>query len=281
MGNNYYVAVLMTVFNRKEKTLLCLEKLFSQSISPQIKIDVYLTNDGCTDQTPEMVKRLYPQINIINGDGTLYWNRGMLTAWKEAYKTKDYDFYLWLNDDTFLYTNALSTLINASQTTKNKSVIVGTTASTSNCNKITYGGKYKNRMIVPNGNLQECDWINGNIVLIPKHVFHIVGMNDPIYHHSLGDNDYGLRVIEHGLKNYVAPYIIGECDRHANIAKWKDPSMPLSIRWKAMREPTGICPEEFFIYEKRHKGLIIACFHYLTIHIHCILPNIWNYKSNN
>lgn len=281
MENNYYLAVLMTVFNRKEKTLSCLKRLSTQSIPANIKIDIYITNDGCTDGTPEALKILYPQIKIIDGNGTLYWNRGMLAAWKKAYKTKDYDFYLWLNDDTFLYDNAISTLINASQITEYKSLIVGTTSSTSDSNKITYGGKYNNKMIKPNGHLQECNWINGNIVLIPKYVFHIVGMNDPIYHHSLGDNDYGFRVIENGLKNYVAPAIIGTCDRHSNIEKWKDPSLPLAKRWKAMREPTGICPEEFFIYEKRHKGLINACFHYITIHIHCILPCIWNFKSNN
>lgn len=36
----------------------------------------------------------------------------MYTAWQEAAK-KDYDFYLWLNDDTFVYPNMLSTLLQA------------------------------------------------------------------------------------------------------------------------------------------------------------------------
>lgn len=275
MENKYYIAVLMTVFNRKEKTLLCLEKLFSQTLPPEVIIDIYITNDGCTDGTPEIIRKKYPQVNIIDGDGNLYWNRGMLSAWQEAYKKKDYDFYLWLNDDTYLYSNAISILINSSISEKHKSLIVGTTSSTTNRELLTYGGKYRNKLIIPNGCLQECDWINGNIVLIPRYVFKLVGMNDPIYHHSLGDNDYGFRVIEKGLKNYVAPCIVGECDRHSTISKWKNPSLPLSTRWKALREPTGICPEDFFIYEMRHKGLMIACFHYFTTHIHCFFPNLW------
>ena len=41
-----HIAVLLTVFNRKEKTLLCLKNLYQQTIPYEYQMDIYLTNDG-------------------------------------------------------------------------------------------------------------------------------------------------------------------------------------------------------------------------------------------
>ena len=57
-------------------------------------------------------------------------------------------------------------------------------------------------LLTPNGRLQPCELINGNIVLIPRYVYQQVGTNDPYFQHAIGDNDYGYRVIEAGLKKY-------------------------------------------------------------------------------
>ena len=43
------IAVLLTVHNRKEKTLNCLRRLYSQEKIDQYVVDVFLTDDGCTD----------------------------------------------------------------------------------------------------------------------------------------------------------------------------------------------------------------------------------------
>ena len=45
----------MTVHNRKEKTLKCLSQIYSMNIPEDVKLDVYMTDDGCTDGTPETV----------------------------------------------------------------------------------------------------------------------------------------------------------------------------------------------------------------------------------
>ena len=100
------IAVLLTVFNRKDKTLECLKRLYSQLPINGYQVDVYLTDDGCTDGTSEAVASQFPEVHIIQGSGNLYWNRGMYAAWREAAKN-DYDYYLWLNDDTYVYSNML------------------------------------------------------------------------------------------------------------------------------------------------------------------------------
>ena len=75
------IAVLLTVFNRKDKTLQSLERLYKLLPLDDIQVDVYLTDDGCTDGTPEALTEYFPQVNIIHAKGHLFWNRGMWTAW--------------------------------------------------------------------------------------------------------------------------------------------------------------------------------------------------------
>ena len=86
-----------------------MENLYKQVLPNYLRLDIYLTDDGCTDGTPEAIKRQFPKVHIIKGDGNLFWNRGMYRAWEEAAK-QDYNFYLWLNDDSYLVDGALFTL---------------------------------------------------------------------------------------------------------------------------------------------------------------------------
>lgn len=272
-----YLAALLTVHNRRELTLRCLMQLNNHEYDrEQYTIDTFMTDDGCTDGTADAVASQFPNVHIIDGDGTLYWNRGMLKAWQAAANSGSYDYYLWINDDTFLLPNSIINLIEASKKCEDKSLIVGTTCAVGQPAIITYGGRtHKGALIVPNGKLQECELINGNIVLIPKQVYDRVGMNDPIFQHAIGDNDYGYRVIEAGMKNYVAPTIIGECNEHLKVASYFDRNVSLKNRIIALRKPGGLQPEEFFQYEKRHFGIMRALFHYLTTHIHVLAPALW------
>ena len=80
-----HIAVLLTVHNRKEKTLRCLHDLFVQESVEGYTIDVWLTDDGCTDGTPEVIVQRWADVHIVKGDGNLYWNRGMYTAWQKPH----------------------------------------------------------------------------------------------------------------------------------------------------------------------------------------------------
>lgn len=270
------IAVLLTVFNRKEQTLLCLQRLQHQSSPEEFKIVTYLTNDGCTDGTPEAVRREFPDVHIINGDGNLFWNRGMYRAWEEAAK-EDYDYYLWLNDDTFLQDGAINSLIEAAEQTKDDVIIIGPTCDTQGT-KTTYGGRKNGKLIVPDGNLEEADCFNGNTVLVPRSVFRKLGNLDPYFTHSKGDFDYGMRAKEAGIKMYQVGRYLGKCDEHPTLDKWCNPDIPLKDRWKMLHRPNGMPPKETFHLEKRHLGLLPACFHYCTIYLRCLIPGLWKYK---
>lgn len=268
------LAVLLTVFNRKDKTLECLKHLYSQLPIDGYQVDVYLTDDGCTDGTPEAVSLKFPEVHIIHGSGNLYWNRGMYTAWQEAAK-KNYDYYLWLNDDTYVYLNMLTSLLEASSINKDKAIIVGATQSLDGAH-ITYGGRLKNNDIpTPNGELIPIYHFNGNIVLIPRYVYNKLGNLDYYFTHSKGDFDYGLRALKAGIEMYQAGECLGECDLHEALDKWCNPDVPLVQRWRMLYRPNGMPPNETFHLERRHNGLLIAMFHYITVHMRCLLPSLW------
>lgn len=271
------VAVLLTAHNRKAKTLSCLTRLFDQELGPNIKIDVFLTDDGSTDGTSESVSSLFPQVNIIKGDGQLFWNRGMFQAWESASKTADYDAYLWLNDDTMLYHDAVQLMVESAKISKFNSIICGATAAESTGEVSYSGGLMKDSVkIVPNGTLLPCDLINGNCVLIPRRIFLEIGNLDWIFRHAIGDFDYGLRARQAGFQNYVAPRFIGTCEPNPTLPRWCLTSTPLLRRFKLLYSPLGYAePIPYFIYEKRHFGLGVALTHFLTINLRALIPSLW------
>lgn len=274
------VAVLLTVYNRKEITIRCLRNIFSQKLVSGQILHVYLTDDGSNDGTPEEIKLLFPQVNIINGDGTLFWNRGMWKAW-ECAKEKEYDAYLWLNNDTFLYDYSISTLISLSSILYNKCIVVGAVESTKEKGKVTYSGYIKGRRLAPNGELQQVDYFNGNIVLIPKYVFNLVGNLDYSFRHSLGDFDYGLRAKKLGVQSYLTNIYIGECDRHEKLNDWCNPNISLRMRMYSLFLPTGYNPKEVFYFERKHKNIFIALFHQFTLLLRLLFPSLWIQFDHN
>ena len=270
------IAVLLTVHNRKEKTLLCLENLYSQEIPNGYAIDVWLTDDGCTDGTPEAIAERFPNVHIIKGDGNLYWNRGMYTAWEAAAKSMDYDYYMWLNDDTFIYNNCIQSLVEASAEKDDKAIIVGATVDTMTKQKLTYGGRIESGEIAPiQGMLTPVDHFNGNIVFVPRSVFRTLGNLDYYFTHSKGDFDYGLRAAKAGIAMYQVGICLGECDAHPALDKWCNPEVPFRERWRMLHKPNGMPPKETFHLERRHYSLTAATKHYFTVYLRCLWPGLW------
>jgi GT2 family glycosyltransferase len=271
------IAALLTVFNRKETTLRCLDNLFKQIIPQDYSLDVYLTNDGCTDGTPEAVRDLFPQVNVIDGDGNLFWNRGMWTAWDTAAKAKEYEFYLWLNDDTFLYDGAIEKLLATSQKYKDQAIVVGATESLDKTHT-TYGGRCFTQGIPKmNGSDSKCVTFNGNIVLIPKLVYHSIGKMDYYYGHSYGDVDYGYTASMNGISIYQVGVHLGACDEHSILSNWCNPDIPLRKRWKSLHRPNGQPPREVFHFESKFFGIGKASIHYFTTYLHCLFPLLWRW----
>lgn len=273
----YKIAAILTCYNRREKTLSCLDSLSNISLPKGYDLDIFLVDDGSTDGTGEAVREQYSSVNVIQGDGNLFWSKGMNVAWKTARNTFDYDFYLWLNDDVVLFDKLIETLLRDYLKLANKnSIIVGPCMSSKG--SITYSGYtnlFKKVKIIPNGVTQECNHFNGNIVFIPKTVFNEVGFIDPVFHHSQGDFDYGLRAKKLGISSFVSSEYLGICEANSELPIWCNPKYPITKRLKLFNTPLGGRPKLTYIFQRRHMGFVYALFHYFTIHIRVIFPQLW------
>jgi GT2 family glycosyltransferase len=277
---NKSIAVLLTCHNRKAKTLECLSALYVSELPVGTQIKVFLVDDGSTDGTSEAVSKFYPDVFIVQGSGSLYWNRGMYLAWKTAVSHAKYDFYLWLNDDTILTSSGLCEMIDCAVLTENgtNSIICGAICSSEN-QAFSYGGATVEGLpIEPNGEIQNCYKINGNCVLISKDVYEKIGNLDPIYPHAIGDHDYGLRAIKANVKVLTTRSYVAYCERNARLPNWCYPETPILERFKSLYSPLGNShPKYFFIYEKRHFGILMSLKHFLSIHLRVLMPSLWKY----
>jgi GT2 family glycosyltransferase len=261
------LAVLLTCFNRKASTIQCLKKLFDLKKD----IDVYLVDDNSTDGTYEEVTRQFPQVTLIKGNGNLFWNRGMHLAWTEAAK-KDYDYYLWLNDDVILYPNCFEELFDCMKIVDSKGVISGIIESADK-KKTLYGGTDKNKkLIYPNGKLNLIRNLNGNVVLVPKYVFNKIGIFDPVYHHDLGDVDYGLRSQRDEIGVFTTRNPIASGEKNS-ICRERQNHTTLTKRFKKLYSPLGSNPNIIFYYRKKYYGVLNAVLFYVFIHFINIIPD--------
>ena len=208
------MAVIMTSFNRREKTMECLAALNANRNIGHVELNAVLVDDGSTDGTAEAVSQAYPWVRLVHGDGSLFWCRGMHRAFGTAMQ-HDFDYYLWLNDDTMLFADALSRLLDCAvmqrKLTDKPVIVVGSTVDEQS-GKLTYGGERRAAWwrrtsfvkVRPGEQAQLCESMNGNIVLIPAESAHRVGNLDPVFEHAMGDTDYALRANKLGVGVWVA-----------------------------------------------------------------------------
>lgn len=274
------IAVLITCHNRKDTTLSCLGRLFSI----RKDIDVYCVDDNSTDGTADAILEEYPQVNLIHGDGNLFWCRGMRKAWIEASRSKDYDFYFWLNDDLLLYDYCFDEMFESSRTMDHKAVIAGLVQETTT-KRVIYGGFDKSKhLISANGELNEVYCLNGNFVLVPKYVFEKVGFLDPVYHHDLGDVAYGCETRRKGLQVCTSRKYIGSTDAALQSSKIRIRLNGVSVvkRFKKLYSPLGSNPFITFHFLSRYEGIVKAIIFFVYVHTINLLPDcIWSRISRS
>lgn len=268
------LAALLTCHNRKPITLTGLSALFNQELPDGVMVDVYLVDDGSTDGTTAAVTESYPQVKILQGDGSLFWNGGTRKAFAEAIK-HDYDYYLWLNNDTFLYPNALSNLLETYRSLlergERRAIVAGSTCDPKT-KTLTYGGVVRRSrwrplkfdLVEPGEQVKRCDTMNGNCVLIPREVVQVVGNLEPAFTHYAGDWDYGLRAGKQGCTVCIAPGYVGTCSQNYQPGSEADLPVNLGDGLKKIGQPKGLPVREqvlhpigeWKVFAHRHGGLL-------------------------
>ncbi|GBL45098.1 hypothetical protein SFMTTN_0902 [Sulfuriferula multivorans] len=256
---------VMTSFNRRAATLACLARFGAAARQAGIEPNAILVDDGSTDGTAVAVRKQHPWVEMMAGDGTLFWNRGMHQAQARAME-RGADYLLWLNDDTDLLPDAIVILLNIERTLRHKHgkpvMIVGSTADRET-GRLTYGGHIAPQRWRPFSYQRtwhatepvECHAMNGNVVLIPMQIAHAVGNLDPVFEHAMGDIDYALRARAKGFRVFVAPGFVGHCSNNSASGTYRDSNLPLSTRWKKIMSRKGLPPRSWSHFTRRHGGL--------------------------
>ena len=214
------IAIILTSHNRVSKTYNCIDKLINSNLPINHIIEIFLVDDLSKDNTQTVIKKSFPQVEVIEGDGNLYWCGGMRRAWTQAFNKYDFDYYIWINDDVEIFNNSIIQLLEVQNEyflNNAKNCIVFGFCSSFNDNDITYGGIYKKRFLKPNGKLQKAELINGNFVLVPKQVFEILGNLSEKYTHGMADYDYSLRANENNVECISTKVVVAKCNRNVDI----------------------------------------------------------------
>lgn len=198
------IFIIIPVHNRKSISLACLENLknFGKLDSHRIVV----IDDGSTDGTEEKIRSLYPQVEILNGDGNLWWTGAISWGMEYAY-TQGAEYIIWLNDDCELLPETLPALLQVCQ--ENSEAITGVQGFLKEVdNQLSFGGKRKTwkgyRLIHADKQILPCDLLSGNIVCLPRHVIDVIGYPDTtITPHYGGDSLYLLRAQQAGFQLFV------------------------------------------------------------------------------
>ena len=269
------IAVILTCHNRCEVTLQCFRQLFAIKKD----IDVYCVDDASTDGTADAINQQFPQVKVINGSGDLFWCRGMNLAWKEAVKRGGYDYYFWLNDDLVIYENAFNELLECSKLLDDKAVVTGLVQEETTKEAIYGGTSFDGKLITANGIMQDVKNMNGNFVLVSESVVKKIGTFDEVYHHDLGDVDYGLTARKAGFKVVTSRCYIGSTSaalksKNERIRLY---GVSMTKRFKKLYSPLGSNPFITFHFKKKHESILSATAFFCYVHVINILPDfVWD-----
>ncbi|MDR3651534.1 MAG: glycosyltransferase family 2 protein [Paludibacter sp.] len=282
------IAILLTCHNRKDKTINCLKSVYRaiDLSKHKIKFDIYLVDDGSTDGTNEEISKKFPEINITNGSGELFWSGGMRLAWETALKQDiDYDAFLLLNDDVVLNELFLDNLLLTHEfclKQYNQSGIYACSTKDELNSKISYGGtlithrgfKIKSKLVKPTDVPTPCTMANANILMVTKDVVKAIGILDKKYIHQFGDYDYTLMASEHKIPVLVCPGFGGICgDDHGN--SWLPSNSSLKDRINYLFSPLGLGYNEQSYYLKKHFKYQYP-YYFTMLWLKTLFPFIWD-----
>jgi GT2 family glycosyltransferase len=89
------VAVVIPTHNRRESLLACLNEVHSLE---EVACCCVVVFDGCTDGSQEAVRKNYPRVLHVEGDGSLWWS-GAINKGIAAARELGSRYFCLLNDD--------------------------------------------------------------------------------------------------------------------------------------------------------------------------------------
>ncbi len=193
------IEVVIPVHNRREITLRCLE-LLAQQVDVDFRVTV--VDDGSSDGTSEAIRDRFPNVDVLHGDGSLWWagatNLGIRHALQRSVVAP---YILMLNDDVEFDSDYLVSMERCAVT--NPGCIIGSLAVYGEdhgrvfwCGQAASHRQCRYGYIRRDG-LSGCvpaEALPGRGMLVPTAVFNHIGLLDAkAFPQYVCDHDFSLR----------------------------------------------------------------------------------------
>jgi len=208
------LCIVIPVHNRLQFTRECLDSLEKQTRRAD---KIIIVDDGSTDSTEEVLKEWYPDVDVLHGDGNLFWTAAINMGIRHALLLGA-DQVMTLNNDTIASDTFIENMMEGSR--RAPKALIGALDVDSVSKKPYYGGEILNwkwstsRYLLDclskdeQKGLHETSLFPARGLLIPKVVFDTIGLFDEErLPHYMADYDFTLTAARHGFKifcNYDA-----------------------------------------------------------------------------
>ena len=221
------IYAIIPTYNRKDMLRNCLNCLKMQDYR---KFKAIVIDDGSKDGTSEMLKKEFKKVDVIKGDGNLWWAGAINEGIKKVLKICGNDDYvLLLNDDLIFGKDYMDKLIESAKRFPN--ALIGSVVICKDKNIIFDGGMRRNwtapkwvmnfgkpLSAFPKRHYENVNTLTGRGVLIPINVFQKIGLYDTIHFKQGGDIEFPARARLHGYNLVVCYNLIVRCNSDATFA---------------------------------------------------------------
>jgi GT2 family glycosyltransferase len=198
MSEKELAVIVIPVHNRKAHTLHCLGELKWCMGLPGWKIVV--VDDGSVDGTAEEIARSFPAVNLVFGNGSLYWTGGILAGMRRGIELGATAF-VWLNDDTETSEISLRRLV--SRVTANMNEMVGASPWVDKT-PMAFSSLRGKGVVANPGERLRVDVLAGFLVAFSIEVVRKIGLPDADgYPHYAGDSEYTRRAQNNGIELWL------------------------------------------------------------------------------
>lgn len=208
------IEIVTPVHNRREITLQCLRSI-ARLNSENLEIHTVIVDDGSTDGTSEAIKKEFPEVEIVKGDGNLWFTEGTNVGIRAALKHNP-DYVLMINDDQVFDSDSLRFMVETAE--KYPRSVIGSLLllwdvphklfQVSPQWKTWQGGwqlfEQQTVWTIPN-KPWEVGIIVGNCVLVPVEAILEEGLMNSERYPNFGDAEYTPRLRKKGWKLLIEP----------------------------------------------------------------------------
>jgi GT2 family glycosyltransferase len=216
--------ILIPVHNNLEYTIKCLSNL-TEILRKSLLMEqfpVILADDGSTDGTADWVKKYYPGVIILKGDGNLWWSGGINLAAHFALEKLECNYVLLWNNDIVIGDDYFRTVISL-QSSYDESTIIGSKiyADFQSTTIWSMGGWFNSRngvigmtayMKKETGEYDtpvETEWLTGMGTIVPAKVVREIGYwDEKKFPQYIGDTEFTYRARLRGFRNIVDPRLV-------------------------------------------------------------------------